>query len=164
MKLKIIHSAHAKTVYDILLENGRWLHSQGINQWPLAWLASIKPQIYDSVAAGNFQCTKIDGQIAAVVELLQHPEALWDFDTSPAMYVHKLAVRREHAQIQLGEGILNQVQQDSTTLGLEYLRLDCVASNQRLRNYYASLGFECQGVRQKGEGELALALYQKALG
>jgi hypothetical protein len=42
------------------------------------------------------------------------------------------------------------------------VRLDCIAANERLRNYYEDYGFRF--VREENNGTVALALYELPLG
>ena len=61
----------------------------------------------------------------------------------------------------LGLGILDQVKVRALKQGVTLIRLDCVAHNLKLRNYYESYGFTC--VQERNNGVVELALYELKL-
>ena len=68
---------------------------------------------------------------------------MWDDLPGAAVYVHRMAVRRSAAG--LGVVILGWAAGVARQQGGESLRLDCVASNGRLRAYYEAAGFVHRG-------------------
>ena len=60
-----------------------------------------------------------------------------------AAYLHRMAVRRTEAG--LGPVILAWAADIARQHDCDALRLDCVASNGRLRAYYEAAGFACRG-------------------
>ncbi|NRB40457.1 MAG: GNAT family N-acetyltransferase [Pseudomonadales bacterium] len=148
-------------IFDILCENARWLESKGIFQWPLDWLHSNQDEIRTSVNSGLYFKVEIDNHIAGVVEITGSPDDVWAGEESPALYIHKLAIRRQYSNQCLGRGILDLIAKLASDQGLEYLRLDCVAHNTNLRQYYESYGFEF--INEKSAGLVNLALYQCAV-
>jgi ribosomal protein S18 acetylase RimI-like enzyme len=162
MNVRKVKVAEAGLVHDILLENGRWMHSNGIEQWPTEWLESIAGDIAKSVGDEKFWCCTIKNEIAAVAEVKTDPEALWGFDAQSSAYVHKLAIRRKFASEGVGAALLRSTIENAFSDGLSFVRLDCVASNRRLRNYYEDLGFRY--ISTENNGEVDLALYQLEVG
>lgn len=161
MILKQSELSDFENIFDILYENAKWLEERGIVQWPLAWLESKRTEIKSSVAQGDFYKIEIDNKIAAVVELKTIPEDIWASDESKAIYIHKLAIRRIHNSQGLGHKVLNLIKQDALRKNLSYLRLDCVAHNLALREYYEAKGFNL--VEEVSTPEVVLALYQLEL-
>ena len=88
-------------------------------------------------------------------------EALWGFDTQPALYLHKLAIRHDLSTKGLGAELLRFGLNQAQSENLDYVRLDCVASNRALRDYYERHGFRL--ARVENNGEVDLALYQLPL-
>ena len=162
MEFRKVRAEEATAVQQILLENGRWMLSQGIDQWPIEWLDSIADEISASVTDGNFWCFESGDEIVAVVEMHPGPEQLWGLDAELSLYVHKLAIRRAHASRSLSSKLLRCVIGRAREEQRRCVRLDCVASNKRLRSYYADQGFRF--VRTENNGEVELALYQLELG
>jgi ribosomal protein S18 acetylase RimI-like enzyme len=92
------------------------------------------------------------------------PEAVED----DAVYVYNLAVRRAWADQQLGRRLLEWAEQRAVSLGRGCVRLDCLADNVFLGDYYTRAGFE-----ERGEidaqfpapvGTLRLRRYEKQVG
>jgi len=75
-----------------------------------------------------------------------------------AIYIHKLAIRREYANINLGREIINLIELRAIQQGVKSLRLDCVAHNNKLRQYYESCGFIFK--TEVNSAEIVLALYE----
>lgn len=148
-------------IFGIIEENAQWLLAKGIIQWPLDWLADERDAIYQSVLDGNYYCSKIDQDIAAVVELKTGPEVLWDNDLSDALYLHKLAICRQYSGCNMGLEILDQVKMRAMEQNITSIRLDCVAHNTKLRNYYESYGFKL--INKKSNGVIDVALYELRL-
>ena len=161
MDLRKVRAEEATSVQQILVENGQWMLSKGIDQWPIEWLESIADDISTSVSEGRFWCFDSDDEIVAVVEVRHDPEQLWGLDTEPSSYVHKLAINRSHHSSSLGSKLLGAVIERARLQKRRYVRLDCVASNERLRSYYENQGFRF--VRIATNGEIDLALYELAL-
>lgn len=145
-------------IFDILYENARWLESKGIFQWPVDWLNSNQDEIRSSVNSGLYFKVEIANHIAGVVELTQRPDEIWQGDESPALYIHKLAIRRQCSNQNLGREILDLITKLACSQDLQYLRLDCVAHNTKLRQYYESYGFKF--IKEISAGVVNLALLQ----
>ncbi len=125
-------------VLAVLDESAAWLVAQGVRQWPgrfeRAW---IEP----AILRGETWLVEVEGEVAATVTL-DWADALWE-DDGQAGYVHRMAVRRHAAG--LGAEVLRWAADVTRAAGRSFLRLDCVASNRRLRAYYESAGFAYRG-------------------
>jgi RimJ/RimL family protein N-acetyltransferase len=71
----------------------------------------------------------------------------------PALYVHGLAVRREPLARGSGLELLRWAARTAAEEGLEAVRLDCVAGNDRLRRYYQQVGFRHVRDVEQGVGD-----------
>ena len=158
MNLRLVTSKEFETVYDILHENALWLSLKNIIQWPLDWLQSKRQEIQESIELGTYHAVDIDNEIAAIVEIKSVPEALWGNDNTPALYIHKLSIRRKYADKKLGREIINLIEAKAIQQGIKSLRLDCVAHNDKLRQYYESCGFTL--TTEVSSGDIILALYE----
>jgi len=158
VNLRLVTPAEFETVYDILHENALWLSQKNIIQWPLDWLQSKRQEIQESIEFCTYYAIDIDGEIAAVVEIKSVPENIWANDNLLAIYIHKLAIRREYADKNLGREIIKLIELRAIQQGIKYLRLDCVARNNKLRQYYESCGFIFK--TEVNTGEIVLALYE----
>jgi len=146
-------------IYDILYENAQWLTSKNIVQWPLDWLESKRHEIKQSVELGLYYVVVDADKLVAAVEIKSAPEHIWNNDRSPALYIHKLAISRSYCGQQLGQKILKDIETMAIKKGINLLRLDCVAHNNKLRQYYESCKFTFKSVVDAGEVDLALYEY-----
>jgi len=158
--LRQVSAGEFDSVFDILHENAIWLLSKGIFQWPLNWLESIRFEINDSISSGLFYALEINNKFAAVVEIRSAPENIWGNNETEALYIHKLAVCRKYTNRGLGRKIINIIKSKARQQNIKYLRLDCVAHNNKLRDYYESCEFKLKGVVKAGQVNLALYEYQ----
>ncbi|MCR9278756.1 MAG: GNAT family N-acetyltransferase [Pseudomonadaceae bacterium] len=161
-----VRADEANAVFQILLDNGEWMLKNDIEQWPMEWLASIEAEVKRSVCSGGYWCMDVRGDIAACVEVNRTPEQLWGFDPEPSSYLHKLAISRPPKGTSIGSQLLAATINMARSRGSEFVRLDCVASNERLQRYYERLGFECKGLKRVDDGvggEVELALFELAI-
>jgi hypothetical protein len=153
-------------VLSVLDEVASWLHSHGSHQWPArfeeAWVER-------AIAQGETWLVRVGGDIAATLTL-DWSDRVWSDIPGTAGYLHRMAVRRWAAG--LGGVLLRWAADATLAQGRSALRLDCVASNGRLRAYYEAAGFvHCGNVMVGGapgqrldEGPLTLvSRYQRPL-
>jgi GNAT superfamily N-acetyltransferase len=134
--------AGPREINDVLAvfdEVAAWLGERGVQQWPPRF---EREWIEPALLAGDTWLAVDDGQVLATVTL-DRADGLWVGLPAPAAYVHRLAVRRVAAG--LGTRILDWAAATAAAEGRHYLRLDCVATNRRLRDYYAAAGFQHRG-------------------
>ena len=158
MYLRTVTPEEFEIVYDILHENALWLNRKNIIQWPLDWLETKQKEIQESIKFGMYYAVDINNEIAAIVELKSSPEEIWGNDRKLALYIHKLAIRRKFSNEKLGRTIINLIESRAVQDGVKYLRLDCVAHNDKLRQYYEASGFILKS--EIDSGEILLALYE----
>ena len=161
MNIRKVKPNEFQDTFDILKENALWLESKNVFQWPLDWLETIRDEVEESVRLEKFQCAEINKEMAVVVELGGSPEETWGNDLAKAIYIHKLAIRRKFSSAGIGGAMIKAVVELAKVQGARYARLDCVASNTRLRKYYESFGFVLQG--ETHNGHVDVALYELAL-
>lgn len=126
-------------VLAVLDEAAAWLSSRAVDQWPSRFEATW---VADAIAKGETWLVSVDGEIAATITL-DWSDPLWEKDGGTAGYVHRMAVGRSAAG--LGQHILRWAADMARDEGRTYLRLDCVAANRRLRDYYEAAGFAHRG-------------------
>lgn len=158
MNLRLVTPEEFETVYDILHENALWLSLKNIIQWPLDWLEAKRQEIQEAIEFGMYYAVDINNEIAAIVEIKPTPEDIWGNDKALALYIHKLAIRRKFSNKSLGRKIINLIESKAVQDGVKYLRLDCVAHNNKLRKYYEASGFTLK--TEVNSGEISLALYE----
>ena len=126
-------------VLAVLDEAAAWLQGRGVEQWPSRFERSW---VEGAVRRGETWLALARGTVSGTVTL-DHCDSVWDDLPGAAVYVHRMAVRRSASG--LGAVILGWAARIARQQGREALRLDCVASNGRLRAYYEAAGFVHRG-------------------
>jgi protein-tyrosine phosphatase len=136
-----------------------WLRSRGIDPGPPP--RPLREIFADAIARGQMYLALRDGVPCGKLALTEEDE-LWADLPGNALYVHGLMVRRAFAGQAVGRTLLAWAAERAASLGKPLLRLDCDATNPRLRAYYESAGFA-----HRGDMTLALrraARYEKSVG
>ncbi len=126
-------------VVGLLTEAAEWAKQRGVERW---WPV---PFPSDGVRRGIDQqevvLVEIDGEPVATLTLRRDDPIMWGDQPPVAGYVHRLAVRRDHAGRQLGRTALAWAGDEVRRWGRSKLRLDCLATNPGLVRYYRAQGF-----------------------
>ncbi len=77
-------------------------------------------------------------------------------------YIHHLAIDRECSINALGEKLLMWAENKIKTSGKNNIRIDCIASNITLNNYYISRGYEFIKKYEYDDGVIG-NLYEKSV-
>lgn len=134
----------------------RWMLEHGIDQW--------QPGEYDVVAAagqaaGDLWVADLAGAVVGGIRLMTADPDVWPDalgqtglgQTGPGQagvtYLHGLVVDRSVAGLGLGRRLLDWAAEQVLAGGGHLLRLDCRASNDRLRAFYPSAGYTELDVR-----------------
>ncbi len=147
-------------VLEILEEASRWLSSKGLEtQWRPS--PAFRRTIKKSIERGHVYVVKdVEGTVGTMT-LQWSDEKFWGDVPSDAGYIHKIAITRSHAGQCLGLRLLNWAEAKARAEGKRYLRLDCLASNKRIREYYEKAGFV--HVRDTEAPGWRASLYEKTL-
>ncbi|WP_309122594.1 GNAT family N-acetyltransferase [Paenibacillus sp.] len=95
--------------------------------------------------------------------LLRSDPHVWKGDErTDAAYLHRLVVGRRYAGRGLGKQVLELAEAYMRNRGIACFRLDCMADNAKLNEFYRSAGFAYKG-RTDGDGWSA-SLFEKELG
>jgi GNAT superfamily N-acetyltransferase len=133
----------AVTVAGLLDEATVWVNDLGFSQWPLPF---PRDQLAAAIDRGEVYVVESeDGEGVATVSMLPDDPEYWGDQPPDAFYVHKLAVRRDQAGRGIGAAIVEWANAEAAEAGREFLRLDCLADNPGIRDYYEDLGFEHRG-------------------
>ena len=126
-------------VAALLDEASAWLGSRGVRQWPARFAPDL---LAPAVAAGETWLALSGGAVIGTVTV-DHDDPAWSDLPGPAVYAHRLAVRRHGRG--LGAALLHRAGLEAAGSGCDRLRLDCLASNPGLCRYYEDLGFRPRG-------------------
>lgn len=151
MKPESARPQDCDSVHQLLHDAAVWLEARGIEQWkPGAFPRRI---VADGIARGEIFVVRDKDALVATLQLEASDPATWGTDAGDALYLHRLCVARSHAGDGLGLRLLDWAAATARARGLRLLRLDCVASNDTLRRYYARAGFA-----ERGEVEVGVRL------
>ncbi|MEV6891007.1 GNAT family N-acetyltransferase [Kribbella sp. NPDC051137] len=145
----IIERADADDLGVILAlrtEASEWLAQRGVDQWAVAWPNPEEQnrRILASIEAGETWMVRDENEATMATLALDtfSDPRLWtpEEQADPAMYMHRLIVRRKHAG--LGTEIMDWACHRAHRLGLHWLRIDVWTDNTDLHNYYLHNGFK----------------------
>jgi len=147
-------------VLEILEEASRWLISKGLET---QWLPSpaFRQTIRDNIDHGEVYVAKDVKETVGTITLQWSDKKFWGDVPPDAGYIHKLAIKRAHAGQRLGLRLLSWAEAKGRADGKSYLRLDCLASNKTIREYYEKAGFVY--VRDTLAPGWKASLYEKTL-
>lgn len=137
-------SEDADSVYQLLDDAAVWLTARGIEQWKPGALP--RRIVENGIARGEVFVVRDADALTATLQLEESDLATWGPDLGDALYVHRLCIERTRAGEGLGLRLLDWAGTVARARGRRWLRLDCVASNDGLRRYYARAGFAERGV------------------
>lgn len=115
-----------------------WLLALGIVQWTAGEVSVA--EVRAAISRGEVQVLRHSGVVVATVTVTASDDVVWGVgEDVVARYVHRLIVAR--GQPGLGAAVLAEVEVRSAGEGAAVVRLDCVESNARLRQWYAARGY-----------------------
>ena len=152
----------AARIVALLEAAAEWMVANGIRQWAPGEvrLADIEAQ----VDGGEWCVARSPTTVIAAFRLLLEDRTVWGHDDDAnALYVHGLVIDRGYAGTGLGAGLLRWAAGHARELGADLLRLDCVASNQRLHDYYRGQGFREVGRRDFDRPVWSAVLFERSV-
>jgi GNAT superfamily N-acetyltransferase len=127
-------------MYD---ENIAWMRAQGFD--PGEAPRPLREIVADRVASGVVYIARLAGEPVATMTILREDSEVWGERPADALYLHGFGVRRAHAGQRVGRALLDWLADHAAAGGRAYVRLDCMASNRKLRDYYERAGFTYRG-------------------
>ncbi len=165
MHIEFARPSDSAAVAATLREAAQWLIDHQMPLWSVADFGDDAVQ--RDVASGHYVVAKVHNsevasRVVGVVRFQREDLVFWpDAEPDTSAFLHKLAVRRAWAGQGVSAALLAFSREHARSLGLRYLRLDCVADRQPLRKLYEGFGFALQDCVFKGAR--AFARYQIAL-
>ncbi|MFH8572304.1 GNAT family N-acetyltransferase [Streptomyces sp. NPDC017993] len=143
----------------------RWMQASGIDQWCPG--ERDEEHFRLRMKDGEVWLAEAAGRIVGGFELWWRDEPAWGPRPPEAGYVHRLMVDRPHAPAGTGRALLGQAERRIAEAGRVWSRLDCLATNPRLRAYYEGVGYTVVGEQPFKEGtggsKYAVTLLEKRL-
>ncbi len=162
-----INQAYASdfdSVFSLYSDSARWLQEKGIQQWPYPLPRAFCTLIRSELASGDLYLaqTETEPEPIGAFYLRWSEGALWPNDGTQSGYLYGLAVHPRARGWGVGSELLAWVGDYAKRQGCSHLRLDCLAANLKLRQYYEAQGFTQHGLATAAEYDLAL--YEKRIG
>jgi GNAT superfamily N-acetyltransferase len=143
-------------VRELLTAAARRVRGMGIDQWPDPFPME---RVSDGFQAGEVYVVRDDSRIVAT-QTVTDDDAFWRDRPADALYAHRLAVADGYRG--LGAAVLAWTEELAASRGRSLLRIDCMASNRRLRDYYEAAGFVHAGDFE-GDG-WSVSRYERRVG
>jgi predicted N-acetyltransferase YhbS len=160
MNTNIARPSDAAAVAAVLREAAQWLVDRQTPLWAVSDFSDVN--VRRDVEDGLYAVARAGDEVAGVVRFQRDDLTFWP-DAAPgtSAFLHKLAVRRAWAGQGVSSDLLAFGCEHARSLGLRYVRLDCVADRQSLRSLYEDFGFTLYDCVFKGRR--AFARYQIVL-
>jgi ribosomal protein S18 acetylase RimI-like enzyme len=148
------------TLQALYIEAAGWMASKGIDQWratdfPAGFMNKLMKET--EVYAVNRE-----GVLIGCLSIQWADPFFWkELDSIEAGYVHKLVVKREYSGLGIGHELLDWSANYLKSHNKRWIRLDCMADNAGLNNFYINAGFQ---FRRRLDGKTWSAnLYEKEI-
>lgn len=143
----------ASLVINFLKDVASWVKHKNAEQWDDLLNGRLDDHIISTIVQHETFMIRKDGELVATFSLneeqLEHDKRLWGERNDGAVYLHKLAVSPRMIGTGLGREIIRFAIQYVKDQGNPYLRLDCVANNEKLIQFYTKCGFTNHGISHK---------------
>lgn len=146
----------------VLAEAASRLQARGIQQWTSPPPPGLDELLVREISAGHLYLARLESnQHLLGLFRLRWEDGYWTTALGEAGYVHSFALRNAACGLGIGKQLLGWISDYVRARQCQYLRLDCMAANARLRRYYEEQGFVYRG--QVVDGDYTLALYELSL-
>ncbi len=127
-------------VLAVLEEAAEWLVKKGIEgPWRPGFFS--RQAFADQIGRGEVYVSRLGEGIVGTITLQWRDDLFWPGALSDAGYMHKLAVRPAYMGKGLGLQMVEWAIGTARAAGKKFLRLDCLAGNRKIREYYEKAGF-----------------------
>lgn len=150
----------AAAVTELLKGVATRLQENGLNQWEFLLDGGEDAEIINSIKRGVTYIVKDGDRVVATFNLTNKQNdwdaQLWGAIEDNAYYIHRLAVHNHYTKRGIGKDLMLWL--DKNLKGAT-LRLDCIADNTVLNDFYKHVGFNYMG-QGHAEGD-SFSLYEK---
>lgn len=161
LRIRPANPEDARDVLAIWTNAAEWQRARGIDQWNPAQfsLEGAAAAIRDA----EVYLAELGHDPVGTYLIVWSDSLIWkERDNAESGYIHKLAVRRDLNGMGIGLRLLAHAERQIAGRGKRFIRLDCMADNERLNRYYLGAGYTLVG-RSDGDGWSA-NLYEKQAG
>lgn len=131
----------APIVLSLWQGSARWLIANGINQWRLEYFSLEQVTAFMKNGSDVYVALRDDQYVGTYTLTWSDPHIWQELDCSDAGYIHRFAVNRAYKGQGIGNDLLRAAEQQIRHKGKTLIRLDCMADNHKLNQYYRDYGF-----------------------
>ena len=140
VRIILAEPSELNEVLEILDEASRWLTAKGFeSKWKPS--PAFRQMIKENIDQGDVYMVKDAQGAIGTITLQWSDKKYWGDMPSDAGYIHKFAIKRSRSGERLGIRTLQWAEAKTRKEGRRVLRLDCLANNNIIRQYYERLGF-----------------------
>ncbi|MCR8843304.1 GNAT family N-acetyltransferase [Paenibacillus sp. SC116] len=146
-------------ILKLLKGAASWIQSKGINQWhpDEIHLEHVHEFFHNGC---EFFLARMNAEIVGTLFICWSDPRVWEeLDDERSGYIHKFAVGRDYVGLGIGRQLLGWAEQYIRDKGKK-IRLDCMAENHRLNQYYVESGYKYVK-RLEWENGWKISLYEK---
>lgn len=143
--IKVAGNSDSNEVIKLLKQSAQWMKDNNINQWRFLLDGGDDEEIKEAIVNRETYIVLKGNDVMATFTLLSK-QSEWDIHiwgedrTAKSLYLHRLAIIPSYMKNGLGKRILAWI--EAYAIDYEFLRLDCVAHNIKLNNFYKDNEFE----------------------
>lgn len=155
---------HFASLMELFLETASWLQSKGLSQWRHFLDGYGRDDVMQSIKNETAYIIAKDDVLAGTVTISTSPDDwdkhIWKQSTiTDSVFIHRLVVKRTFSGQGLGRDILRWMERELIfPAGKKQIKLDCVANNKTLNEFYVHNGYAYMGSTEDGHSK-----YQKDL-
>lgn len=141
-------AAESDKVISLLKQTAQWLKENNIDQWQYLLAGGDDEEIENAIRDNQTYIVLREKEIIATFTL-SSKQTEWDQhifgidEMGDSLYLHRLAILPDYMGKGLGGDILQWICAQDTQKN--FLRLDCVAKNKQLNQFYLNNDFEYLG-------------------
>ncbi|WP_407272723.1 GNAT family N-acetyltransferase [Radiobacillus sp. PE A8.2] len=147
--IRIATNEDSSEIIKMLKQIALWMKDNEINQWAFLLDGGDDEEIEKAISNRETYIVMKDINIVATFTLLSEQSDwdrhIWGEDlSSQSLYLHRLAIIPTYMKCGMGKSILDWIQNNEGDK--ECVKLDCVADNTKLNNFYKHNKFELVGI------------------
>jgi GNAT superfamily N-acetyltransferase len=151
ISITLATSDESEIVIQLLKDVAKWLNAQNIHQWGYLRNGGEDDEIREGINNRKTYIARINNKVVGTFTLYDIPSQwdtyIWGPVPDDAVYLHRIAVERDYQDKGLGAKLIKWIEIHlKNEINKKYIRLDCVAENERLNKYYVEHDFRLVGV------------------
>ncbi|MEH7308991.1 GNAT family N-acetyltransferase [Neobacillus drentensis] len=147
-RIRLARSEETEQIRQLLKEIAKWFQTNAINQWSYLLEGGDYAEIHRAILNNETYVLEKDNEIIGTFTVSTKQSdwdlEIWGESNDPSIYIHRLAMGLNHKGNGVGMETLQWIAGHFAGC-VKYLRLDCVAHNQKLNQFYQNCGFTLIG-------------------